>query len=82
VKRDDQTDGIAAAMAPVETGDRRESFPVVECSSDDHANNDLADPPDGDLADGHASRMTVCVITAAGTLTATVDSGDASIWVG
>jgi hypothetical protein len=57
-------------------------FPVVECSSDDHAKNDLAHPPDGDLVDGQASRVTVGVITAAGPFTATVDTGADSIWVG
>jgi hypothetical protein len=56
-----------------------EIFPVVECGSDDHANIDLSDPSDGDLVDGQVSRVTVCVITAAGPLTETVDTGAASI---
>jgi hypothetical protein len=84
VKREDQkTNGLAAAMAPVETGGGRESLLVTERSKGDYANDDLADPPDGDFVAGQASRVTAfSVITAAGPLTATVDTRADSIWVG
>jgi hypothetical protein len=82
VKREDQTNGLAAAMAPVETEGGRESLLVTERGNGDYANDDLADPPDGDFVAGQASRVTVSVITAAGPLTATVDTGADSIWVG
>jgi hypothetical protein len=69
-------------MAPVETGDGRESLLVTERSNGDYANDDLADPPDGDFVAGQASRVTVSVIRAAGPLTANVDTGADSTWVG
>jgi hypothetical protein len=60
----------------------RESILEIERSSDDGANVDHSDPPDGDFVADQASRVTVSIITAAGNLTATVDTGADSIWIG
>jgi hypothetical protein len=82
VKLDEQTDGMVAAVVPLKTGDVRESMLEIERSSDDGANVDLPDPPDGDFLADQASWVTVSIITAAGNLIATVDTGSDSIWVG
>jgi hypothetical protein len=82
VKLEDQTDDMVTVVKPLKTGDVRESMLAVERSSDGSASDDLSDPPDGDFVADQASRVTVTIITAAGNLTATVDTGADSIWVG
>jgi hypothetical protein len=73
---------MGTVAVPSKTVDVREGILALERSSDDGASDDLSDPPDGDFVADQASRVTVSNITAAGNLTATVDTGADSIWVG